>query len=225
MRRGTIPRSDVFAHGSRLSKMISCLALACQYWTSRSCAERSNSVTSANTVGLRQRLRAPASGGRRYQHQPTALADRHAPGKQIRKISNYRLDNSVNRNYIATQPGPTEGRFAIVTIRGARDAMDAAASARCKSRGRKRLQRTAKSCGPGAATLALRRLGDFPPATGARKAASPGRARISRKTIARGKPGCLGCTCSSTPVLFFARELRAQSAPGFPCALCSREGK
>ena len=33
------------------------------------------------------------------------------------------------------------------------------------------------------------------PATGARKAASPGRARISRKAIARGKPGCLGCTC------------------------------
>jgi hypothetical protein len=31
--------------------------------------------------------------------------------------------------------------------------------------------------------------------TGARKAASPGRACISRKAIARGKPGCLGCTC------------------------------
>src|SRR5262249_42806570 len=43
---------------------------------------------------------------------------------------------------------------------------------------------------PGA-TLA----GRTPPATGARKAASPGRVRISRKTIARGKPGCLGCTC------------------------------
>src|SRR5262245_48592368 len=58
----------------------------------------------------------------------------------------------------------------------------------------KRSQRTAKSCGPGAATLALRwRV--FLLTTGARKAASPGRARISRKTIARGKPGCLGCTC------------------------------
>src|ERR1044072_8246612 len=32
-------------------------------------------------------------------------------------------------------------------------------------------------------------------ATVAKKAASPGRARISRKAIARGKPGCLGCTC------------------------------
>jgi hypothetical protein len=62
--------------------------------------------------------------------------------------------------------------------------------------------RTAKSCGPGAATLALSRWSD-PAATGARKAASPGRARISRKAIARGKPGCLGCTCSSTRVLSF----------------------
>ena len=47
--------------------------------------------------------------------------------------------------------------------------------------------------------------GVFRPATGARKAASPGRAHISRKTIARGKPGCLGCTCqirvrSSLPI-------------------------
>jgi hypothetical protein len=77
---------------------------------------------------------------------------------------------------------------------------------------------------PGA-TLA----GVFPPATGARKAASPGRARISRKTIARGKPGCLGCTCGSTRVLscryFPHTGLRAQSAPGFPCALSSSEGQ
>jgi hypothetical protein len=31
---------------------------------------------------------------------------------------------------------------------------------------------------------------------GGKKRRSPGRARISRKTIARGKPGCPGCTCS-----------------------------
>jgi hypothetical protein len=43
---------------------------------------------------------------------------------------------------------------------------------------------------PGA-TLAA----SLPLTTGARKAASPGRVRISRKPIARGKPGCLGCTC------------------------------
>jgi len=39
---------------------------------------------------------------------------------------------------------------------------------------------------------------------GGKKRRSPGRARISRKTIARGKPGCLGCTCGLTRVLFCA---------------------
>src|SRR4030095_510908 len=39
--------------------------------------------------------------------------------------------------------------------------------------------------------------GNFPPATGARKAASPGRARISRKALERGKPGVLVCTCQN----------------------------
>jgi hypothetical protein len=34
-----------------------------------------------------------------------------------------------------------------------------------------------------------------PPATVARKAAHRGEHEVSRKTIARGKPGCLGCTC------------------------------
>ena len=63
-----------------------------------------------------------------------------------------------------------------------------------------------------------------------KKGRSPGRVRISRKTIARGKPGCPGCTCSpcpcasahGMPVCSGARDLRAQSAPGFPCALFTR---
>src|SRR5262245_60579206 len=59
----------------------------------------------------------------------------------------------------------------------------------------KRSQRRAKSCGPGAATLASSRPGGIPPATVARKAAHRGEHEVSRKTIARGKPGCLGCTC------------------------------
>src|SRR5262249_55803109 len=54
---------------------------------------------------------------------------------------------------------------------------------------------------------------------GGKRGSSPGEHEGNRKTIARRKPGCLGCTCSSTPVPFFARGLRAQSAPGFPCAL------
>jgi hypothetical protein len=41
------------------------------------------------------------------------------------------------------------------------------------------------------------------PATVARNAAHRGERGISRNTIARGKPGCPGCTCSSTRVLSF----------------------
>jgi hypothetical protein len=57
---------------------------------------------------------------------------------------------------------------------------------------------------------------------GDNKGRSPGRARISRKAVARGKPGCFGCTCQIRVRCFavFAHGgLRAQSAPGFPCAL------
>ena len=64
-------------------------------------------------------------------------------------------------------------------------------------------------------------------ADGGKQRRSPGRARISRKTIARGKPGCLGCTCQIRvrPSLPLHTVLRAQSAPGFPCALCGSEGQ
>src|SRR5437870_6976127 len=73
--------------------------------------------------------------------------------------------------------------------------------------------------------------GVYPPrlcgvGNGDNKGRSPGRARISRKAIARGKPGCPGCTCGLTRVHFCSTPthmgLRAQSAPGFPCALFKR---
>ena len=78
--------------------------------------------------------------------------------------------------------------------------------------------RTAKSCGPGAATLALP-AGACSRTTGARKAASPGRARISRKTIARGRPGCLGCTCQNRVHSFSSfstRRCGRSQRPAFP---------
>ena len=62
--------------------------------------------------------------------------------------------------------------------------------------------------------------GNPPPATGARKAASPGRSRISRNTIARGKPGWLGCTCGLTRVHFCStlrtRDCGRSRRPAFP---------
>jgi hypothetical protein len=60
-----------------------------------------------------------------------------------------------------------------------------------------RLPRTAKSCGPGAATLAPIPAGLCWRGNGDNKGRSPGRARINRKTIARGRPGCPGCTCQT----------------------------
>src|SRR4029434_7579078 len=52
------------------------------------------------------------------------------------------------------------------------------------------------------------------PATGARKAAAPGRARISRKAIARGKPGCLGCTFQNRVLSFATLAHGAAGAVG-----------
>src|ERR1700752_3967328 len=78
--------------------------------------------------------------------------------------------------------------------------MDAAASGDLHRT--KRPQRTAKSCGPDAATLASS-WREYRADDGGKRGRSPGRARISRKAIARGKPGCLGCTCQ-TRVLSFA---------------------
>ena len=77
------------------------------------------------------------------------------------QIKNILLGISANQNYIPACPGPHEGRFAIVTKRRAGDVMDALASgvaALFRKDGVCALdetpERTAKSCGPGAAMLA-----------------------------------------------------------------------
>jgi hypothetical protein len=55
---------------------------------------------------------------------------------------------------------------------------------------------------------------------GDNKRRSPGRVRISRKTIARGKPGCPGCTRGLTRVLFCStfrtRDCGRSRRPAFP---------
>jgi hypothetical protein len=140
------------------------------------------------------------------------------------KIKNISLYRNSDLRYQSRRPAPTEGRFAIVTIRRAQDAMAAVASGDLHRT--RRPQRTAKSCGPGAATLALRRREVSRRQRGARKAASPGRARISRKTIARGKSGCLGCTCQNRVqsfAFFRTRRCGRSQRPAFP-APSSRRG-
>src|SRR6201988_1417175 len=71
--------------------------------------------------------------------------------------------------------------------------------------------------------------GVYPPrlcgdGNGDKKGRSPGRARISRKTFARGRPGCLGCTCQ-TRVHFFdtfsTRQCGRSQRPAFPAPFLS----
>jgi len=89
------------------------------------------------------------------------------------------LDNYVNRKYIIAHPVPPEGRIAIVTTRwrGLRWTLRRQRDASCADENAAAYGEVVWSWrrDPGA-TLA----GVFPLTTGARKAASPGRARISR---------------------------------------------
>ena len=78
----------------------------------------------------------------------------------------------------------------IVTTRGARDVMDALASGTVFVPD-ETPRRTAKSCGPDAAMLASS-LWSNPQVTVANKPAHRGEHEVSRKPIARGKPGCFG---------------------------------
>jgi hypothetical protein len=119
-------------------------------------------------------------------------------------IENISLYRNSDLRYGLRRPGPVEGRFANVTTRWAGDAMAVAGSG-ATARFPKgigppldvRLLRTAKSCGPGAATLASIPAGLCWRGNGGKRGRSPGRVRISRKAIAWGKPGCLGCTCQN----------------------------
>ena len=58
---------------------------------------------------------------------------------------------------------------------------------------------------------------------GDNKRRSPGRARISRKAVARGRPGCPGCTCQSRVRLLTTHCTRCcgcRRRPAFPAPLC-----
>ena len=79
----------------------------------------------------------------------------------------------------------------------------------------KALTRTAKSCGPDAPTLASSLAGSIPQATVANKPGHRGEHEVSRKTIARGMPGCSGVLVVTTLVCFiyyFAREAAGASS-------------
>ena len=85
--------------------------------------------------------------------------------------------------------------------------------------------RTAKSCGPGAPTL-VSSLRKDARTTVATRPGTGESAKAAVKTIARGRPDCLRWTCMLVCALlpFLHARPGAQRAPGFPCALCFREG-
>ena len=78
------------------------------------------------------------------------------------------------------------------------------------------LKRTAKACGPDAPTLASRSR-DYPANDGGKRARSPGRARISRKTIAQGMPADCGVPVVANACAFCCTRGRGCTAhPAFP---------
>ena len=79
--------------------------------------------------------------------------------------------------------------------------------------------RTAKSCGPDPPTLGSSFAGDTREATAAIKPGTPGRARISRNTIAQGVPVDPAEPVVLPPALFVAGGPWVRPSPGIPCAL------
>jgi hypothetical protein len=172
----------------------------------------SESQPTSRKVGRGRNSLHPSFRARRFAvpRNDGSVANSTRTGKSLRfygivsslKIKNISLYQNSDLRYQLPHPAPTEGRFAIVTIRWAQDAMAAAISGATAwfPKGIKARHRTKERRGRRSRVVLAPRPwryvgGNLPPATGARKAASPERARISRKPIARGKPGCLGCTC------------------------------
>src|SRR5947207_2374901 len=109
------------------------------------------------------------------------------PFSRIREIAKYHLRRRANHWHWSAHPGPSKGTHHDRRDTLGRDAMDAAASG-SSTAGRERLQRTAKSCGPGAATVASIRSARAGSATVTKSAAHRGEHEANRKTIVRGKP-------------------------------------
>jgi hypothetical protein len=96
------------------------------------------------------------------------------------------------------------------------------------SRRTKTPRRTAKSCGPGAAMLALSLAGNFREVTVTTSPLHRGEHEVSRKAIAQGMSECSPLTCMLVCAFLCAvwhTRPRVQRAPGIPCALCFQEGQ
>ena len=130
------------------------------------------------------------------------------------------LDNYANQNYIGAIPCLHEGTLRIVHGSLARVAMDVAASGGLARRTR-RPRRTAKSCGPGAATVASILSGPCWGGNGDNQRRSPGRARISRQTL-RGESRDVSAVPVALPACFGTRDARVLRCTGSTGAVSAR---
>jgi hypothetical protein len=110
---------------------------------------------------------------------------------------------------------PHEGRFAIVTKRWARDAVDA-----CHAQDECADKRTAKSCGPDIPTLISTRDNALHCAgTETTSPVSGASTKETVKTIRAGNAGTFSANLRQLPACFFTQAVGAVEAPGIPCAL------
>src|SRR5215203_6240234 len=114
-------------------------------------------------------------------------------------------------------------------MRGARDRHERAV--RCDGRGwrarRSRRKRTAKSCGSGAAVLALR-WRDVSADNGGKRAVLREEHEVSRKAIAQGRPECFALPCMLVCSFVSANRTRDRGCSKhavFPAPSDLQEGK
>ena len=176
---------------------------------------------------------ASAGSGSRFERRASpavtfsARRANHPRKPSSPRIENISLYQNSDLRYPFASPRHREGRFAIVTERGAGCDGRVRRQAGLFPAGRKR-RRVRRS----RVVLAPRPWryvgGNHPAGNGGKKGRSPGRSRISRKAIARGKPGCLGCTCqirvrfSSTHC---TRRCGRSRRPAFPAPSLFGEGQ
>src|SRR5215470_9066339 len=149
--------------------------------------------------------------GRVFAYTPCA----NCPSCQF-AASRRALPCRANQNDHPRVPHPYEGRFAIVTDVG------------CGMRWTRRVVGRTAQCGRRnrvvLAPLGWRQVcGDRSAGDGGNKAWSPGRARISRNTIAQGRPDVTAKPVVPTPCFFFARGPWVLAKhPAFPAPSESR---
>ena len=145
-------------------------------------------------------------------HELICLACKRNLGATLRQINPTGKSLLIFRNRV--KPGNQKysafvlGQISRITplvsrrMRGARERHERAV--RCGGRGgrdgRTRRMRTAKSCGSGAAVLALRRR-ESPADNGGKRAVLREEHEVSRKAIAQGRPECSRCPVCSCAVL------------------------